>query len=855
MRPLLLSLLLLFTARIVSAQSCNLTMTVTCTGGAHGAAGRCTATTRNAGATSCAGDYFVGFFSEAPQTQVKFGGLTNSAGIDSDCFDSGEFGDLIPNAFVFCSGHASLAPNSTFTTSTNVTTTGGALSRVGVLGFTFVADAATGDERGSAFAQADFNLPTCTPSITAPPVAQSDASYTVSWSEVSDPLATFIVEESTSADFSANLVSQNVGTARSATFRHTASVNTTYYYRVRAATCGGQPGPNSGTARVAIQTVPPPAARNGEAVAPFGSTTPVRIPIFIAAPAGGKDAFETEFIAKSDKPYISVQPSSGVIPPGGLTLNAIVDPKELPPGASTGTVSVTTTAGASLGKVPVTVSLVTPVTPGGKNTPSPNTLLIPVVTHVNGASAQFLSDVRVTNADLSPTKYRVTFTPTRSDATKDGRVTEVTAQPGQTIALNDIAKNFFGFGLGDPNEVGFGSLEIRPVETSSLLTFASSRTYASTPTGTFGQFVAAIPVAELATTLTSSVPLPGQQPETTATVLSLQQVAQSAKFRTNLGIVEGSGTPASGMIRILDNRGTVLRSVPFNLMPGEHQQLDRFIAQQGVTLEDGRIEIEISSETGAVTAYASVLDNITTDPLAVMPVDFASIRASRYVLPGVADFESVASNFHSDVRVFNGGNQPVTVTPTFYPRGNAPARAAAPFTLQPREVRAFDNVLPSVFNSTGTGGLLVFTTNGESSLVTTGRTYSIAPNGGTFGQFIPGVTSTSGVGRGDRALQILQLEQSPNFRSNIGVVELTGNPVEVRLTLTLPDSRVSSTLDVTLQPNEFRQLDRLLESLNPGVDTFNARIAVEVTAGTGRVTAYGSVIDNATVDPTYVPAQ
>ena len=42
--------------------------------------------------------------------------------------------------------------------------------------------------------------------------------------------------------------------------------------------------------------------------------------------------------------------------------------------------------------------------------------------------------------------------------------------------------------------------------------------------------------------------------------------------------------------------------------------------------------------------------------------------------------------------------------------------------------------------------------------------------------------------------------------------------------------------------------------MNPG-NTYNARITVEVISGTGRVTAYGSVVDNDTQDPTYVPAQ
>ena len=64
-----------------------------------------------------------------------------------------------------------------------------------------------------------------------------------------------------------------------------------------------------------------------------------------------------------------------------------------------------------------------------------------------------------------------------------------------------------------------------------------------------------------------------------------------------------------------------------------------------------------------------------------------------------------------------------------------------------------------------------------------------------------------------------------------------------------------ASVPVHLEPNEFKQLGSVIASLNPDKNTYNARITVQVTGGAGRVTAYGSVIDNATADPTYVPAQ
>ncbi|HJW95668.1 MAG TPA: hypothetical protein VJ901_18780, partial [Thermoanaerobaculia bacterium] len=444
------------------------------------------------------------------------------------------------------------------------------------------------------------------------------------------------------------------------------------------------------------------------------------------------------------------------------------------------------------------------------------------------------------------------FTPTRTDGTGSSKVTNVTVDAQQTLALNDIVKDFFGYGAsGNPSDTGFGALEIRPLNTSSLLTFAASRTYASTTSGTFGQFIAAIPFSKFIGNTSAPIPT---QPTTHQTLLSLQQVAQSAKFRTNLGLTEGSGSPALGRILVYDDAGTLLKTVPYSLQPGEQQQLNSFLAMNGLTLDDGRIEVTIDSPTGAVAAYASVLDNLTADPLAVMPAIPAQISATRYVVPGIADLNNGAANFHSDLRIYNGGASLAHATLTYVPQGDPSATKSATTDIAPRTVRGFDNILPSLFNVTNSGGAVLIATDAPSSLVATARTYSIDAKGGTFGQFIPGVSPSEGIGLGERPLQVLQLEQSQHFRSNLGLAELSGNGAKVRVSLFLPDSKVTPSTEVELAPNEFRQLNSVIAGMNPG-NTYNARITVEVIGGTGRVTAYGSVIDNDTQDPTYVPAQ
>jgi hypothetical protein len=693
-------------------------------------------------------------------------------------------------------------------------------------------------------------LPTCTPVISTPPISQSGIDYTVSWTATADPTS-YQVDESTSADFTANVTSKAVS-GTSTTFTHSVTANTPYYYRVHALNCGGAPGPFSTTVDTVVQAPPPPSSKSVDTVVPFGSTKPVTFQIFVPGPTAKTALDSSSYTATTDSSFLAVTPASGTLPPSGTTLTVTAQPVNLPPGANTGTVTVTPSNGAPI-NTPVSVSLVTPVALGGKALPPGNALIIPVVTHVNSAAGPFQSDVRITNAAASPVNYQITFTPTRSDGTQTGKITNLTIAGGQTIALNDIAKDFFGYGAtGDVNDIG--ALEIRPINNSSTLTYAASRTFATTALGTYGQFVGAIPFAQFAGPATSSI---FGQPTTAPAVLSLQQVAESAKFRTNLGLVEGSGTPASGRIRVIDDLGNVLKELPYSLQPGEHQQMNQFIKNVAgiANLDDGRIEITVDSPTGAITAYASVLDNITADPLAVMPVQASQVSASRYIVPGMAEIVSPFSNFHSDMRIYNGGSTSVSVTPTFFPQGGSPV-TVAPITIGAGQVKAYDNVLPSLFNVTNGGGSILLTTSNASSLVATGRTYSYDSHSGTFGQFIPGVSPAAGIGAGDKPLQLLQLEQSSQFRSNVGITELSGIQTTVKLTIIPPDGRTSAIVNYTLQPNEFHQFDRIIEqAYGSGTQMYNARIAVEVAGGTGRVAAYASVLDNSSLDPTYVPAE
>jgi len=701
--------------------------------------------------------------------------------------------------------------------------------------------------------------------MSVPPTAPSASAYTVSWNGDAQFDTRYELQEATKADFSDALTFSVSGTP-SRTFTHTVTTDTRYYYRAHAApVCGGNFG-NYSTSQSMLVTAPQPSnlPNYNLAHAPCTQNCTITQQIFIPGiVTAGKEALATgdTFSAASDKPFMTVSPASGPLPPEGANVTVTVDTSQLDIGSTQGSVILNRLpAAAKVGAfgdppapitVPVSVSVVAPVSPTPKNPNAPlNTLLIPAIAHADGIGTRFVSDVRLTNTSSQPINYQLTYTPSNTDGTQNGKQANITVSAGDTKALNDIVKDWYG--SGTQGEPGLGSLEIRPLNTAgkdtvsvSFVSVAASRTYSVTSLGTFGQFIPALPLANFLA-------------KSDVSKISLQQVSQSSAaggFRTNLGFVEGSGQPVNFVVTLFDDAGGKIAERAYSLMSYESQQikLDNFFNATGVTLPnvaDGRVEVKVTSDTGRVTAYASVLDNTTTDPLLVFPVDPSKILSSRFVVPGVAEFDSSFSNFHTDMRIYNGGSTAVDVTLAFT-GASVPNKVR---TIGAGQTLAIDNVLPTLWNITG-GGSVVATTANDSQLVVTARTFSRDKvNGGTFGQFIPGVTAADAVGNGDRTLQIVQLEESPAFRTNLGLVEVTGNSATVELLAFTPDSKIAAKATVPLAGGQYLQQGQIFKSLGFS-NVYNGRISARVVGGTGRVAAYGSVIDNRTTDPTYVPSQ
>lgn len=681
--------------------------------------------------------------------------------------------------------------------------------------------------------------------------ATSGQTYRVEWDAI--PGATrYQIEEARNPDF-IGATTRSV-TNPSASYTHVTDTPVAFYYRVKTfSPCAPAGGPYSLTVRVVIIPLPPKEQANPSTNVPAGSTQVVVQEVFIPGEPG-KTLF---FNASVDRFWLTVSPLGGLLPPEGVTLQVLADPAQLPNGTFTASILVVITPapGSGVGAVtsnqtttktvPVSVNLVTPVSPvAQKPAPAADALIFPAVGHLTGANSKWQSDVRLTNIGATPLKYNLTFVPSAGAASNAIKSTIIDVDAGATTALDDIVKNWYGVGsLGDGAN---GVLEVRSATPSapsvSLTTVASSRTYNISANGTLGQFVPALPFSSFIGRSAGTAGL---------AVLSLQQVAQSAAFRTNVGIVEAAGQPASVLLSIFGDAGTKLLDIPVSIKANEQLQLNSLLAEHGLTVNDGRIEVRVTGGDGKVTAYASTVDNKTNDPLLVAPVLIGSRPSTKWVLPGVADLRNPVANWQTDMRVFNSGTGSASATVRFVPQGSGLVSSQT-VTIAPGEVKKFDNVLASLFGVTNMGGAVHVSTTSQTGLVISGRTYNNTGNG-TYGQFVPAVTEAEAVGRSSRPLHILQVEDSTRYRTNLGLVEVSGRPVTVLVQVFLPDSKVTPRVEISLAPNEFRQF-AIIRELGLG-NVYNARISVQVVGGDGRVTAYGSVIDEVTQDPTYVPAQ
>jgi len=205
-------------------------------------------------------------------------------------------------------------------------------------------------------------------------------------------------------------------------------------------------------------------------------------------------------------------------------------------------------------------------------------------------------------------------------------------------------------------------------------------------------------------------------------------------------------------------------------------------------------------------------------------------------------------SFHTDMRLFNPSTtKDITVTAYLLATGNADNSGAQTklIVVPKRQQLVYNDVLTALFGVGGLGGLRL---KSDDDFVATQRIYSLAADGSTTGQYIPGLDTSSAKKRG----VIIQLRHNGTvagtFRTNVGVVN--PNPVAATVIWRLYDKNnnlVGQQTTETMPPFAVKGPTSIG---TPSDALSDAWISYESDQP---LFAYASVVDNATADGTLIP--
>jgi len=264
----------------------------------------------------------------------------------------------------------------------------------------------------------------------------------------------------------------------------------------------------------------------------------------------------------------------------------------------------------------------------------------------------------------------------------------------------------------------------------------------------------------------------------------------------------------------------------------------RSVSVNAFELSPGHHEITLNA-TDSSGASSMSQASITL----VRRVDSASSHS--FLVPAAAHAGGLEDTvWVSDLVLFNPGDREVGANLYFLNRGGANLGAdAANLRVPPGKSLPLDDIVLETFGENSAAGGISIAANGR--LIVSSRTYNNADNG-TFGQYVPGIPISQALKSGDRH-RLVQLTKNNDFRSNIGFVSTSKDPIRVNLDLLRANGQHLSTESVNLPPFGYLQL----------TDVFpvNANDAyAEIYSNTPAATflSYASVVDMHTGDPVLI---
>lgn len=229
-----------------------------------------------------------------------------------------------------------------------------------------------------------------------------------------------------------------------------------------------------------------------------------------------------------------------------------------------------------------------------------NRIFVATGGHIVGfKGVNWRTDVEVHNYGSFVTAYAISLLARDQDNTSPHKVT-LSLEPGVTVRFNDILFSMFGFS-------GAAALMVSSLDNTLLV---NSRTYNQLDAGTYGQFVPG--VSRLRTIKYGD--------EARLIQLSHEPSLQTG-YRTNLGLLNTTPVTINVEVHFFFGNGAQLPKQIYELKPFEFKQIDKvFEKVLKMTIDDGYITVRTTTVGATFLAYASVVDNITGDPIYIPAV-------------------------------------------------------------------------------------------------------------------------------------------------------------------------------------------------------------------------------------------
>lgn len=320
-------------------------------------------------------------------------------------------------------------------------------------------------------------------------------------------------------------------------------------------------------------------------------------------------------------------------------------------------------------------------------------------------------------------------------------------------------------------------------------------------------------------------------------------------YRTNIAVTFLE--PGAAEIRLFDGSNAPAGTLPVSATAAGWTQVSATDVMGGRDLAVGRAEIAVSA--GKVIAYVTVVDNVTSDGVAIQ-AQTVPPGQTDLVLAGAARTAGLNGTYWStDLRLFNAESAAADVLLTAHVPGRSAKTKTVPLGAG-ATVEIADLLGPSGLD-VGEGIAGAVRVHSSRAVVALARVNNSDPAGlvpGTFSTFVLPIPTGRFLAAGQTGTipGIEHVTGSTGFRTNLAVV---GGIAGGAGTLVLRDASGTKLAEAGFSQEAFAWAQQGMGTWFPGV-TVPSGARVDVVVRSGSVHAYAARSDNASGDGVVVPA-